>query len=59
MNICISRHLKEEMAWDIDKQLWVISDKMLFKMVTYATEKMKNRVVSYFKTILYVFLLGP
>ena len=47
------------MARDIDKQLWVISDKMLFKMVIHTTEKMKNKVVVHFKTILYAFLLDP
>ena len=26
MNMCLSRRLKEELAWDIDKQLQVISD---------------------------------
>ena len=31
VNILISRHLKEELAWAIDKRLWVISNKMLFK----------------------------
>ena len=33
VNIRISRHLKEELAWVIDKQLRVISNKMLFKTV--------------------------
>ena len=32
VNICISRHLKEELAWAIDKQLHGISN-MLFKTV--------------------------
>ena len=31
VNVCILRHLKEELAWAIDKWLWVISNKMLFK----------------------------
>ena len=26
-------HLKAELAWAIDKRLWVISNKMLFKTV--------------------------
>ena len=25
VNICVSMHLKEELAWVIDKWLWVIS----------------------------------
>ena len=33
MNICVLRHLKEELAWVIDKRLRVISNKMLFKTV--------------------------
>ena len=33
VNIRISKRLKEELAWDIDKWLWVISNKMLFKTV--------------------------
>ena len=32
-NIRISRSLKEELAWVIDKRLWVISNKMLFKTI--------------------------
>ena len=31
--VCISRYLKEELAWAIDKQLWIISNIMLFKTV--------------------------
>ena len=26
MNMCLSRHLKKELAWDTDKQVQVISD---------------------------------
>ena len=33
INVCVSKQLKEELAWAIDKQLWVISNKMLFKTV--------------------------
>ena len=33
VNVCVLRHLKEELAWGIDKQLWVVSNKMLFKTV--------------------------
>ena len=33
MNIRVSKRLKEQLAWDIDKWLWVISNKMLFKTV--------------------------
>ena len=33
MNVCASRRLKEDLAWVIDKQLWVIGNKMLFETV--------------------------
>ena len=33
VNVCISRRLKEELAWVIDTRLGVISNKMLFKTV--------------------------
>ena len=33
VNVCVLRCLKEELAWVIDKWLWVISNKMLFKTV--------------------------
>ena len=28
VNMCLLRRLKEELAWAIDKQLWVIINKM-------------------------------
>ena len=33
VNVLISKRLKEELAWVIDKQLRAISNKMLFKTV--------------------------
>ena len=33
MNVRISRRLKEELGWAIDKQLWLIINKMLLKTV--------------------------
>ena len=33
VGVGISRDLKEELAWVIDKQLQIISNKMLFKIV--------------------------
>ena len=33
VDICVSGHLKEELAWVIDKWLQVVSNKMLFKTV--------------------------
>ena len=32
IDACISSHLKEELAWAIDRRLWVISTKILFKI---------------------------
>ena len=31
IDVCVLSHLKEELAWAVDKQLWVISTIMLFK----------------------------
>ena len=39
MNVRVSEHLKEELAWTIDKRHWVISNKMLFKTVIPLTTK--------------------
>ena len=33
VNVRVSKLLKEELAWAIDKQLGVISNKMIFKTV--------------------------
>ena len=33
LNVSVSKRLKEELAWVIDKWLWVISNKMLFETV--------------------------
>ena len=33
VNVRVSRRLKEELAWTIDKRLRVVSNKMLFKTV--------------------------
>ena len=35
VNVRVSRYLKEELAWTIDKRLQVISNIMLFKTVTH------------------------
>ena len=43
MNVCILRHLKEELAWVLDKWLQLISNKMLFKTVIATTKKLKNK----------------
>ena len=33
MGVGVSMQLKEEIAWAIDTRLWIISNKMLFKIV--------------------------
>ena len=33
VDVRVSSHLKEELAWAVDKQFWVISTIMLFKQV--------------------------
>ena len=38
--IHIVRHFKEELAWPADKQLWIISNLILFKQ--YITKELKN-----------------
>ena len=45
VNVCVSRRLKDELAWVIDKRLRAISNKMLFKTVVATTEKLKNKAV--------------
>ena len=42
--VCVSRLLKEELAWVIDKRLWVISNKMLFKTIL-PLKKLKNKAI--------------
>ena len=31
VDVHVSSHLKEELAWAVDKRLWIISTKMSFK----------------------------
>ena len=43
VGIHVSRHLKEELTWAIDKGLWPIVNVILFKTIkTYTTKKLKN-----------------
>ena len=59
MNICISKYLKEELAWAIDKRLWVISNRSLFKIVI-TTKELKNKAILTLNyVILYVLLCDP
>ena len=57
VNICVSKQFKERLVWAIDKQLWAISNKILFKTVL----PLRNQRIKPFKskTILYVLLCGP
>ena len=60
MNVWILRRLKEELAWAIDKLLWVSSNKMLFKTVVslYHKEAKEKSYIKY-KRILYPLLCDP
>ena len=54
----VSSYLKEELAWSVDKWLWVISTIMLFKN-SKTTKELKGTSRFKFKTILYTLLCGP
>ena len=45
--VCVSSHLKEELAWAVDKRLWVISTIMLFKnsKSTKGLKELKNKAI--------------
>ena len=45
VNVRVSKRLKEELSWAIDKWLRVISNKILFKTVVYTTKKLKNKAI--------------
>ena len=38
LNVCVSRHIKEELPWAMDKQLQIIS----YRMNSYTTKKIKK-----------------
>ena len=42
----IKEFIKEELAWAIDKQLQVISNKMLFNIVIATTKKLKKKALN-------------
>ena len=44
VNMHVSRHLKEELAWAIDKPLQLIINTILFKN-SYTTKNLKNKAV--------------
>ena len=54
VNVRISKSLKEELAWAIDKWLQLISNKMLFKIVI----PLRNQRIK-LKATLYPLLCGP
>ena len=57
VDICVLSHLKEELAWAIDKWLRVISTIMLFKKHNNTAKELNSHFK--FKTILYMLLCGP
>ena len=58
IDVCIPSHLKEELAWVVDKRLRVISTTMLFKN-SKTTKELKGTSRFKFKTILYTLPYGP
>ena len=60
VDICVSNHLKEELAWAVHKRLRVICTIMLFKN-SKSTKKLKlNETKDFkFKSILYTLLCDP
>ena len=55
VDVCISSHLKEKLAWDLGKCLWISGTKMLFKN-SKTTKEVKG--LSHFK-LLCTLLYGP
>ena len=60
VDVHVSSRLKEELAWGVDKRLWIISTKMLvIKTVRLLRSYVKGTKHFKFKTILYTMLCGP
>ena len=57
MDVRILSHLKEKLAWAIDKRFWIISTVTLFKNGK-ITKELKGTSRFKFKTILYTLLCG-
>ena len=55
VDVRASSHLKEELAWAVDKWLRIISTMKNSK----STKELKNKAILKFKTILYTLLCGP
>ena len=53
VTVHVLRHLKEELAWVIDKQVWFISNTM---SVIYTAKNLKNKAI---ESILYALLCDP
>ena len=58
VDVHVSSHLKQELAWAVGKWLWVISTMMLFKN-SESTKELKGTSRFKFETILYTLLCGP
>ena len=61
VDVCVSSHLKEELAWAIDKRLPVISNYNVIKNSKSTKELKETKELNRFKfkTILYALLCGP
>ena len=57
MGVHFSRDLQEELAWAIDKWLQVISITNVI-LKSYTIKKLNNKVIFYFKTIVYALPYG-
>ena len=49
--VCISRLLKEELAWAVDKWLWVISNILLFKICGCTSKELNSQAILSFNNI--------
>ena len=56
MSVCVSRHLKEELAWATHKWLWGISNIMLNSYST--KELMNNAIIFKIKTYCHISLIN-
>ena len=58
VDVCLSSHLKEQLAWAIGKRLQVVSTKIYLKNSN-TIKELKGTSYFKFKTILYTLLCGP
>ena len=59
IDVCISSHFKEELAWAVDKRLQVISTSIMLFKNRKVTKELKGNSRFKLKTTLYMLLCGP